>query len=152
MTRSPKSTRRTIVHFMFLLMTLAAMLAGCAKKKDVVGRWTTSNKGVSYYFRADGMLFYKASNGRKYQGVYSVDKSTSPMTIRSQLRAMDGGMDSMDLEFKASFVTADRLQLESPTGRGTRKQLLGRVTEEEVAKQKDQPPTKKRGPVRLRGR
>ena len=98
-----------------LVLAAACAICGCSKEQTIIGRWTCGP--TSFYFREDGVLFYKSSDGRKFSGPYYVDPGTSPMVIQSRLRALDGSR-TRDLKLQIEFLTADRVRMKALEGGG----------------------------------
>jgi hypothetical protein len=107
---------KQVVGCMLLVATVGA--SGCMKERDLVGRWETGSS--NYYFREDGILFYRSSSGAKYQGRYRYDDSTQPGTVRAELQPSNEGDDPISLELCVTFLSPTSIRLELPGGKSNR--------------------------------
>jgi hypothetical protein len=111
-----------------MVVALAVIsIGGCRSEKDLVGRWE-SNGSISFYFREDGILFFKPESDVKYSGPYRLDQSG---VMEARLAAMDGRSGNLTLKLKIQFLTADSVRADTIQRDGTSRVLqLTRVDQD----------------------
>ena len=112
-----------------LVLAGTIVVSGCTEERTIVGRWQANSS--TYYFRQDGILFYRSSSGEKYSGRFYVDKSTDPLVVQARLQAMNGGGGTLNVKFQAQFLTANRMRVDVlDEARGNRVLMLSRTVGE----------------------
>jgi hypothetical protein len=110
----------------WLLVLALPALSGCNEKHTLIGRWQANSS--TYYFRKDGVLFYRSPAGNKYTGRFYVNQSTDPMLVQSRLRGLYGAAGTLEVKFKVQFLTADRMRVDVVNeNRSDRVLMLSRV-------------------------
>jgi hypothetical protein len=94
----------------WLLVLALPAFHGCNETRTLIGRWQANSS--TYYFREDGVLFYRSPAGNKYTGRFHVNQSTDPMVVQSRLRGLYGAAGSLEVRFKVQFLTADRMRVD----------------------------------------
>ena len=121
---------RTRIVFALTVISLV-VFGGCEEQRTIVGRWKANTS--TYYFRDDGILFYRSSEGNKYSGRYYVDESVEPMDVQARLHPMNGEPGTLNVKLQVQFLTADRMRVDLLDGRrGNRVLILTRVTDQEM--------------------
>jgi hypothetical protein len=108
----------------FLLVATVGA-SGCLKEHDLVGRWEAGR--WNFYFREDGVLFYRSASGTKYQGKYHYDDSTEPGIVRAELQAIGGDGDPISLEFRVTFLSRNSIRFDRENGGRNRSLTLVRT-------------------------
>ena len=111
-----------------LTIAIVAVVAigGCTSKKTIVGRWE-SNGSISFYFREDGILFFKPESDIKYSGPYRLSESG---VLEARLSAIDGRSGNIPLKLQIQFLTADSVRADTIRENGASRVLqLSRVSE-----------------------
>jgi hypothetical protein len=117
-----------IAHGLLLLAAVSA--SGCVQKRDLVGRW---DMGASnFYFRKDGILFYRTSSGTRYQGRYSYDHSKDPGIVRAELQATNGDREPLSLQLQVTFLSPNRIRFDG-AGRGRNRPMMAARVEDNAA-------------------
>jgi hypothetical protein len=94
----------------WLLLFGVIAVSGCNKERSLIGKWQASSS--TYYFREDGILFYKAPSGTKYRGQFHVSKSTDAMIVQSRMHGLYGATGTLNVKFQVQFLTADRMRID----------------------------------------
>ena len=114
-----------------LLILAGLSLGGCQKSREIQGRWNAG--GTTYYFRPDGVLFYKRRSGEKYRGVYTVDRTMDPIVLIARLHGLSGE-PTFTTRIEVQFLGSNRMRFDPVSFNGVeetgRSQVLERVTEE----------------------
>ena len=110
---------------LFLVATI--VVSGCEQERDLVGRWGMGSS--NFHFRNDGVVFYLASTGVRYQGRYSYDDSTDPGTVRAELQAINGNRSPFSLDFQVTFLGPNTLRFDNLNGGRNRVMLASRMAE-----------------------
>lgn len=101
-------------------------IGGCRGEETIVGRWE-SNGTISFYFRDDGVLFFKPESDVKYSGPYRLSESG---IMEARLAAIDGRSGNFTLKLKMQFLTADSVRADTIREDGASRVLqLTRVSE-----------------------
>lgn len=111
-----------------IMIVAVVALGGCTSKKTIVGRWE-SNGAISFYFRSDGILFFKPESDIKYSGPYRLNDSG---VLEARLSAIDGRSGNMSLKLQIEFLTADSVRADTirEDGSDSRVLQLSRVSED----------------------
>jgi hypothetical protein len=95
---------------MSMVVTVVGLaVGGCTGKKDIVGRWE-ANGTISFYFREDGILFFKPESDVKYRGPYRLSESG---IMEAHLAAIDGRSGNFILKLKMEFLTANSVRADT---------------------------------------
>ena len=111
----------------YLLLVATVIVSGCVNERELVGRWSMGKS--NFYFRKDGVVFYLASTGIKYQGQYSYDNSSDPGIVRADMQAINGDHRPLSLELQVTFLGPDSLRFDSMNGGRNRATLATRMAE-----------------------
>jgi hypothetical protein len=114
-----------------LLLAGIALCNGCVRERTITGRWKSGSS--NFYFREDGVVYYRASSGSKFRGRYRFDTSAEPNVMEARMREINGGSRSLTLKLDVKFLTADRIRVDSAEGEGrsSRVSIFSRVSEAE---------------------
>jgi hypothetical protein len=114
----------------YLLLVAMAVVSGCEKKRNLVGRWDMGRS--NFYFREDGVVFYLSSSKVRYQGRFDYDDSKDPGIVRAELQAINSDRRHLSLELLVTFLSPDRIRFDSTSG-GPNPSTVAARTEESPA-------------------
>jgi hypothetical protein len=121
---------KPLLKWTIAVMVLVA-IGGCTGKKTIVGRWESSGT-ISFYFREDGILFFKPESDIKYQGPYRLSESG---LMEARLSAIDGRSGNLTLKLQMEFLTANAVRADTISEDGRPSRVLQLIRSSEATPQ-----------------